>query len=54
MKRTAAALLTAFLCGTLAAQKVTVNVEGRGAGKDALVPVTVEWNDAWFEPFEKP
>lgn len=54
MKRTAAALLTTFLCGTLAAQKVTVNVEGRGAEKNTLVPITVEWNDAWFEPFEKP
>lgn len=43
-----------FGAKTAAAQKVTVNVEGRGAEKDTLVPITVEWNDAWFEPFEKP
>ncbi|MCR5047169.1 MAG: hypothetical protein K6A42_11380 [Treponema sp.] len=54
MKIIAAALLAAILCGTLAAQKITVNVEGRGAEKNTLVPVTLEWNDAWFEPFEKP
>ncbi len=43
-----------FGARTLAAEKVTVNIEGRGAEKDALVPVTVEWSDAWFEPFDKP
>ncbi|MBO7123611.1 MAG: lipase family protein [Treponema sp.] len=43
-----------IMCAASFAQKVTVNVEGRGAEKDALVPVTVDWNDAWFEPFDKP
>ena len=43
-----------FGAKTAAAQNVTVNVEGRGAEKNTLVPITVEWNDSWFEPFEKP
>ncbi|MBR5966015.1 MAG: lipase family protein [Treponema sp.] len=44
----------AFVCAVAFAQKVTIDVEGREAEKDALVPVTVEWNDAWFEPFAQP
>ena len=42
------------MCAASFAQKVTVNVAGREVEKDTLVPITVEWNDAWFEPFAEP
>lgn len=48
----------AFLCllllgGLCSAEKVVVNVEGYGAERLTTVPVTLEWNDAWFEPFSE-
>ena len=49
----------AFLCllllgGILSAQEVTLNAEGYGKEKNALVPVTIKWSDSWFEPFKEP
>ncbi len=49
------AALTAFLilCGFCHAEKVVLDVFGRGEGANTIVPVTVEWNDGWFEPFSE-
>ncbi len=49
----------AFLCllllgGLCSAEKVVVDIAGYGAEKSTLVPVTLEWNDSWFEPFGEP
>ena len=43
-----------LLGGICSAEKVVVDVAGYGAEKFTIVPVTLEWNDSWFEPFEKP
>ena len=48
----------AFLCllllyGLCHAEKVVVNVEGYSSERLTTVPVTLEWNDAWFEPFSE-
>lgn len=49
----------AFLCllllgGLCSAEKVVVDIAGYGAEKYTVVPITIEWNDSWFEPFETP
>ncbi|MCR5047167.1 MAG: lipase family protein [Treponema sp.] len=40
-----------LLCGLCFAEKVVVNIEGYKSHSSTVVPITIEWNDAWFEPF---
>ena len=47
-------IIYAAVCSAAFAQKVTIDIAGYGAEAATIVPVSVEWNDAWFEPFAEP
>ena len=50
------AAFIAFLvfCGLCHAERILFDVAGYGEEADTIVPVAVEWNDSWFEPFSAP
>lgn len=54
MKKFAITAIFLMVCGLCSAETLTVDITGYGKEQHTVVPINIEWNDSWFEPFSEP